>query len=115
MRFSDYLMWLIATFASLLFVGAVTPKHWSAPTRDVFRVLVAVSFFFLIGAYWLTTGEKFDETAYRLVLCRLHAFERCSAAPSVGSSQPAGSPQLATPTSQKERVCVTFNGQQFCE
>jgi flagellar biosynthesis GTPase FlhF len=37
------------------------------------------AFFFLIGAYWLATGEKFDETAYRFVLCRLYSFERCSA------------------------------------
>src|SRR5262249_38484960 len=51
------------------------------------RVVMAVGFFFLIGAYWLITGEKFDETAYRLVLCPMYAFERCSS-PSVSSSQP---------------------------
>jgi hypothetical protein len=31
-------------------------------------------FFLLIGAYWLTTGEKFDETAYRLILCQIYNF-----------------------------------------
>ena len=84
MRISEYLPWIIASFLSLLFVTAVTPNKWSERTKNTFRVIVAVCFFFLIGAYWLATGEKFDETAYRLVLCKIHSFERCSNA---GASQ----------------------------
>src|SRR2546423_13731074 len=88
MRVSEYLPWLIATFASLLFVSVLTPTYWREPTKHIFRVLVALCFFFLIGVYWLMTGEKFDETTYRLVLCRFHAFERCASPPSVAPMQP---------------------------
>ncbi len=78
MRLGEFLPWIIATIASVLFVTAVVPERWPARTKYMFRIAVAVGFFFLIGTYWLTTGEKFDETLYRFVLCRFHAFERCS-------------------------------------
>jgi hypothetical protein len=78
MRLGEFLPWIIATIATLLFVTAVVPQHWSARTKHTFRITVAAGFFFSIGAYWLTTGEKFDETVYRFVLCRVHSFERCS-------------------------------------
>ena len=78
MRLGEYLPWVIATIVSLLFVTPVVPKHWPKHTKALFRIAVAAGFFFLIGAYWLATGEKFDETAYRVVLCRIYPFERCS-------------------------------------
>jgi len=77
MRFSEYLLWFLVTFASLFFVSAVLPRSWPEQLRTIFRIVVAVAFFFLVGAYWLTTGEKLDESAYRLVLCQMYNFERC--------------------------------------
>jgi hypothetical protein len=81
MRIGEYLPWLIATISTLFFVTAVAPKHWSERSKTVLRIAIAAIFFVLIGAYWLSTGEKFDETAYRFVLCRLYQFERCSGPP----------------------------------
>lgn len=78
MRPSELLFWLLATFSTLFFVSAVLPSKWPQHVRFTFRMVVAVAFFFLIGAYWLTTGEKFDETTYRLLLCRVHDFQRCN-------------------------------------
>jgi hypothetical protein len=78
MRIGEYLPWIIATFSTLIFVTTVSPKHWSENTKRAFSVAIAGAFFFLIGAYWLTTGEKLDESAYRLILCKLYPFERCS-------------------------------------
>lgn len=79
MRLGEYLPWIIATASTPLFVSAVMPRDWPEHSKKAFRLAVAIGFFFLIGAYWLTTGEKFDETAYRWVLCKLHNFERCAA------------------------------------
>ena len=78
MRISEYLPWVLVTFASLIFVSPIFSKEWSERTIAIFRISVAIVFFFLIGAYWLLTGEKFDETAYKLILCRVYSFERCA-------------------------------------
>src|SRR4051794_21638140 len=76
MRFPDLIFW----FATLFFVTAHLPKNCPAQVRGIFRFFVATFFFFLIGVYWLTTGEKFDESAYRLILCRVYPFPRCTLA-----------------------------------
>jgi hypothetical protein len=78
MRISDYLLWLLATFGSLFFVSTILPDKWSKRVKPAYRAVVAVGVFLLIGTYWLTTGEKFDESLYRFLLCRVHNFERCS-------------------------------------
>jgi len=93
MRLGEYLLWGIATITTLLFVTAVVPKRWSDRTKVVFRIAVAAAFFFLIGIYWLATGEKFDETAYRIVLCRIYYFERCSSVSRTERSGTETSPQ----------------------
>lgn len=78
MRISEYLLWFLLTFGSLFVVSAVLPNSWPERTKITIRMVTAAGFFLLIGAYWLTTGEKFDETAYRLILCRVHDFYRCN-------------------------------------
>ena len=78
MRISEYFLWLLVTFGSLFIVSAVLPEKWSAKAKTVFRITVTVSFFFLVGVYWLATGERPDETAYRFVLCKIYQFERCN-------------------------------------
>lgn len=78
MHISEFLPWLLATFSTLIFVSALMPAHWSAKVKASFRLFVAILSFVAIGGYWLTTGEKFDETAYRLVLCKIHNFNRCN-------------------------------------
>jgi hypothetical protein len=77
MRFSDYAVWFLGTFLTLFFVTARLPQNLPEKIRAVFSLIVAVIFFFLIGVYWLATGEKFDETAYRVILCPIYTFERC--------------------------------------
>lgn len=78
MRLGEYLPWIIATATTLLFVTAVLPEGWSERRKKAFKIAIGVTFFLLVGVYWLVTGEKFDETAYRLVLCRIYEFERCA-------------------------------------
>lgn len=92
MRVSEYLPWIVATFVSLIFVSAVLPTGWPEKTKRAFRLFVALLFFFVIGLYWLATGEKFDETVYRIVLCNFHSFERCSSA----AIKPGGEYQRST-------------------
>lgn len=58
-------------------VTALFPDHWSVRVKHAFRIVVGAVLFIAIGVYWLSTGEKFDETAYRWVICRFHAFDRC--------------------------------------
>jgi hypothetical protein len=77
MRIAEYTQWVIITFFSLLIVRALYPKNWPPAEKVIFSVIVAIVFFFLIGAFWLTTGKKFDEVVYEAVLCPLHAFARC--------------------------------------
>lgn len=102
MRISDFLLSLIATFGSLFVVSAIFPVRWPDRAKTVFRVIVGVGFFFLVGGYWLTTGEKFDETLYRVVLCRLHLFDRCISNPQPASA--AGEADLeAERRRQRER------------
>jgi flagellar biosynthesis GTPase FlhF len=55
----------------------VLPGGWPEHRKKVFKIAIAIGFFIVIGVYWLITGEKFDETAYRLVLCKVYQFERC--------------------------------------
>jgi|GEM_PF-5262542 len=77
MRLGEYLPWIIATAATLLFVTVVLPDRWSTRRKNAFKFVIAGIFFLFIGAYWLTTGEKLDETAYRFVLCKIYNFEKC--------------------------------------
>jgi hypothetical protein len=94
MRFFEYLPWLVATLAGVVFVTAVTPSDWSSGKRNVFQLFVALSFFFAIGSYWLTTGEKFDETAYRLVLCPIFNLQRCTSSPTIHATPSESNPEL---------------------
>lgn len=97
MRISEYLIWFGATVVGLIFVTAPVSSRWPFRTRVAFRMMVAAGLFVAIGVYWLTTGEKPDETAYRIVLCRVvpHS-ERCL--PFVGGDR--GNP--AATSSQRE-------------
>jgi hypothetical protein len=79
MRFGEFLPWIIVTFSTLIFIKVVSPRNWPERTRRAFHFVLTAGFFLMIGAYWLSTGEKFDETAYRWVLCRIYPFARCSA------------------------------------
>jgi hypothetical protein len=97
-RVFEYIPWLLVTFGSLFVATAVMPRSWPESVRQVFRIIVAVTFFFLIGAYWLATGEKFDETAYRLVLCKMHSFERCTP----GEPKVWSNPSLNDPTNLEQ-------------
>lgn len=78
MRLTEYPIWLLITFGSLFIVSAVLPKSWPEKAKVAFRMVVAILFFIVIGAYWLQTGETFVETAYRTVLCPLYQFRRCA-------------------------------------
>ena len=101
MRITEYLPWIIITFLTLVIVRAVSPINWPEHTRRAFHIAIAAVFFFLIGGYWLTTGEKFDETAYRLVLCRIYPFERCSY---VASDVAPSAPLRKRLEEQKEQI-----------
>jgi hypothetical protein len=94
--FSEYLVWTGLTFAALFFVSVVLPEKWPHKVKAIFRVVISIGFFFVIGAYWLTTGEKFDETAFRWVLCRIHQFERCV------TTQTQALPQMTPATAADE-------------
>lgn len=107
MRFSEYFPWLAATFASLIFVSAILPAKWPEKTKIVFRLFVALLFFFMIGIYWLTTGEKFDETVYRIVFCKFHSFERCKEVGAIQRIEQAQKEQpvgITTPSSPSSKV-----------
>ncbi|MFH1346501.1 MAG: hypothetical protein ABIL01_35710 [Pseudomonadota bacterium] len=104
MRLSEYLPWLAATFVSLIFVSAILPAKWPEKAKVAFRLFVALLFFFGIGFYWLATGEKFDETVYRIVLCRFHSFERCSSAALIEKAQKEQQVAITVPPSPSSKV-----------
>jgi len=97
MRISEYMWALLMALGGLLFVRAVLPSSFPKRVRTIFSIVVAVLFFPAMGAYWLTTGEKPDEFVYRMVLCPIYDFPRCTshadpAAEQVGRRQVEGGP-----------------------
>jgi hypothetical protein len=90
MRISEYLIWFAAAVVGLIFVTAPVPSRWPFKIRIAFRMTVAAGLFVAVGIYWLTTGEKLDETAYRIVLCRIvPQSERCLSAAADNRGNPA--------------------------
>ena len=109
-RIGEYLPWIIATVATLLFVNAVLPGRWSDRKKITFKVLVGISFFLGIGVYWLATGEKFDETAYRILLCKIYQFERCL--PAEKADQAKTSEQIAREVEALRKTAEDFRREQ---
>jgi hypothetical protein len=78
MRPFDFLPYVAVTVAGLFIVQAAVSHTWKEGVKRGFQAVMAVLFFVCIGSYWLATGEKPDETAYRLIICPFLALDRCS-------------------------------------
>ena len=113
MRPFEWLPYVALTVAGLFFVQALVASDWSERFKRMFRATMALIFFGCIGVYWLATGEKPDETAYRYIICPWISLEGCLSVKSPSPS-PQPNPEIAavvTPlpldrvlTTQEERA-----------
>lgn len=99
MRLTEFLSYAALTVATLFFVQAVVSAGWSDRLKHAFRAMMALLLFGGIGIYWLATGEKPDETAYRYMICPFVDFERCK---SDGSSFPKANASSTPAGAQRE-------------
>ncbi len=107
MRIWEFVPYILATSAAILFVNAIAGDHWPKFKRAVYKVVAGLLLSSVIGFYWLTTGDKPDETLFKLAMCPfVPAAEKCK--PSFSNSEPASNRQAeeaaATRAAEAERV-----------
>lgn len=88
MRPLEFLPYVAFTAAGLFFVQAVVNPNWNERTKRMFRAITGAFFFACIGIYWLRTGEKPDETVYRLTICPFMPLEGCRPKPGLAARPP---------------------------
>lgn len=61
--------YILATAVAIVVVNAIAPDRWPRAKRIVYTVVVGLIFSLAIGWYWLTTGDKPDETLFKIAMC----------------------------------------------